>query len=138
VLRLTITDDTHVDLHLTGLTALLARRRRVRLPRERILKAFVLGRSFARTASPRLPCPGWATHRSRTGVFGAGDCAQLWSTGSSPVVLALYLRGRPFHRIVCEVEEPIALAAAINRWLRHGSVAPRLPGRPGVQPAAAP
>lgn len=129
MLRLHIT-ETHLDLRLTGLTSLLAHRRCLRLPRERIHKAFVLGRSFALNASPRLPCPGWSTRRSRTGVFGTGDTAQLWATGSRPVVLALYLRGEPYHRIVCEVDDPIREAATINRWLRHGSIGPPGLGRP--------
>lgn len=122
--------ETHLDLHLTGLTAVLARRRCVRLPRERIHKAFVLGRSFATAASPRLPCPGWSTRRHRVGVFGVGDTAQLWATGSRPVVLALYLRGEPYHRIVCEVADPVLEAAGINRWLRYGATEPRPPTRP--------
>jgi hypothetical protein len=116
--------ESHLDLRLTGVTAVLARRRCVRLPRERIHRAFVLGRSFAMTASPRLPCPGWSTRRHRVGVFGIGDTAQLWAAGSRPVVLALYLRGEPYHRIVCEVADPVQQAAAVNRWLRYGVTPP--------------
>jgi hypothetical protein len=125
--------ESHLDLHLTGVAAVLARRRCVRLPRERIHKAFVLGRSFAMSASPRLPCLGWSTRRHRVGVFGIGDTAQLWAAGARPVVLALYLRGEPYHRIVCEVADPVLQAAAINRWLRHGVTTP---GTPMRQPAA--
>jgi len=124
--------ESHLDLRLTGVAAVLARRRSVRLPRERIHRAFVLGRSFAMTASPRLPCPGWSTRRHRVGVFGIGDTAQLWAAGSRPVVLALYLRGEPYHRIVCEVADPVLQAAAVNRWLRYGVTTPRPPTR---QPA---
>jgi hypothetical protein len=120
VLKLTVT-DTSLDLQLTGVTSVLAGRRSLRLPRERIHRAFVLGRSFALRASPRVPCPGWSTRRSRVGVFGLRDSAQLWSAGRRPVVLALYLRGEPYHRIVCEVDDPIARAATINRWLRAGA-----------------
>ena len=112
--------DTSLELRLTGATSVLARRRSLRLPRERIHRAFVLGRSFALRASPRVPCPGWSTRRSRVGVFGVRESAQLWSAGRRPVVLALYLRGESYHRIVCEVDDPIAQAAAINRWLRAG------------------
>lgn len=112
-----ILSDAHVDLYLTGATALFARRRRLRVPRERIHRAFVLRRSFAVHASPRIPCPGWGSRRSRIGVFGFRDSAQLWSTGARPIVLALYLRGVPYHRIVCDVPDPVVEAAAINRWL---------------------
>ena len=132
MLRLNVT-EAHLDLHLSGATAVLARRRCVRLPRARIHHAFVLGRAFALTASPQLPCPGWSSRRARVGVFGLG--AQLWSVGSRPVVLALYLRGEPYHRIVCEVDEPVRQAAAINRWLRDGSSTPpprSLPCRPAT------
>lgn len=131
--------ESHLDLHLTGITAVLARRHCVRLPRERIHKAFVLGRSFAMSASPRLPCLGWSTRHHRVGVFGIGDAAQLWAVGARPVVLALYLRGEPYHRIVCEVADPVLQAAAINRWLRYGATTPRPPTRqPAVRQPAAP
>jgi hypothetical protein len=123
VLKLSVSDKS-LDLHLTGATSLLARRRSLQLPRERIHRAFVLGRAFALRASPRVPCPGWSTRRSRVGVFGLRESAQLWSAGRRPVVLALYLRGEPYHRIVCEVDDPIAQAAAINRWLRAGASPP--------------
>ena len=131
--------ESHLDLRLTGVAAVLARRRCVRLPRERIHRAFVLGRSVAMTASPRLPCPGWSTRRHRVGVFGFGDTAQLWAAGSRPVVLALYLRGEPYHRIVCEVADPVMQAAAVNRWLRYGVTTPRPPtGPPAPRQAATP
>jgi hypothetical protein len=116
MLRMSLS-DAFLDLHLSGATALFARRRRLRVPRERIHHAFVLRRSFAVDASPRLPCPGWASRHKRIGVFGFRDSAQLWSAGAAPTVLALYLRGVPYHRIVCDVPDPIAEAAAINRWL---------------------
>ncbi|MBV9922684.1 MAG: hypothetical protein JOY78_17785 [Pseudonocardia sp.] len=115
---MTVTDSS-LDITLTGSVCLLARRRRLQLPRDRIHRAFVLGRSFAQTACPRPPCPGWSTRWSRVGVFGLGEAAQLWCAGRRPVVLGLYLRGEPFHRIVCEVDDPINRAAEINRWLRH-------------------
>jgi hypothetical protein len=116
MLRMSLSDAS-LDLYLSGATALFARRRRLRLPRERIHRAFVLRRSFAVGASPRLPCPGWNSRRTRIGVFGFRDSAQLWSAGPQPTVLALYLRGVPYHRIVCDVPDPIAEAATINRWL---------------------
>ena len=124
MLQLTVSDE-YLDLHLSGATSVLAGRRSMRLPRERIHRAFVLDRSFALHASPRIPCPGWSTRRSRVGVFGLRDSAQLWSAGRRPVVLALYLRGEPYHRIVCEVDDPITQAASINRWLRAGTIRSR-------------
>ena len=48
------------------------------------------------------------------------DRAQLWSAGHRPIVLALYLRGEPFHRIVCDVDDPVAWAAVINQWIDAG------------------
>jgi hypothetical protein len=69
MLRMSLCEN-HLDLHLTGATALLARRRQLRIPRERIHRAFVSGKSFAVNASPRGPCPGWASRRLRIGVFG--------------------------------------------------------------------
>ncbi|HEY0812097.1 MAG TPA: hypothetical protein VGE11_02350 [Pseudonocardia sp.] len=109
--------DAYLDLYLSGATALFARRRRLRVPRERIHRAFVLRRSFAVDACPRLPCPGWSSRRARIGVFGFRDSAQLWSAGPAPAVLALYLRGLPYHRIVCDAPDPATEAATINRWL---------------------
>ena len=94
--------ESHLDLRLTGVTAVLARRRCVRLPRERIHRAFVLGRSFAMTASPRLPCPGWSTRRHRVGVFGIGDTAELWAAGS---------RGRSCSPSTCAASPTIGSSA---------------------------
>jgi hypothetical protein len=51
MLRLSLCEN-HLDLHLTGATALLARRRQLRIPRERIHR--VLGKSFAVNAC-RVP-----------------------------------------------------------------------------------
>jgi hypothetical protein len=123
MLQLNVTDSS-LEVHLTGMTCILAGRRRLRLPRERIHRAFVLERAFACSASPRMPCPGWSTRWSRVGVFGLRDTAQLWSAGHRPVVVALYLRGEPYHRIVCEVDDPINCAASINHWLRNGAEPP--------------
>jgi hypothetical protein len=120
VLKLTIAADS-LELHLSGMAAVFATRRCPRLPRERVQRAFVLGRSFARNSSPRLPFPGWSTRRCRVGVFGLRDKAQLWSARHRPVMLALYLRGEPYHRIVCEVDDPVACAALVNRWIKYGT-----------------
>lgn len=105
-------------LRLSGLNRLLAHRRTLVLPRRRIHRAFVLGRQFAVAASPRLPALGWSTARRRIGTFGLGQSAQLWSVGRRSVVVALYLRGEPYHRVVLETENPVQLAAEINRWTR--------------------
>jgi hypothetical protein len=126
VLRLCITEDS-IELRLSGMAAVFAARRCLRLPRQRVQRAFVLGRSFACNASPRAPCPGWSSQRSRVGVFGLRDRAQLWAAGQRPVVLALYLRGEPYHRIVCEVDDPAAWATVINGWITDGAE-PRCPG----------
>lgn len=120
VLELDIVADS-LELRLSGMAAVFATRRCLRLPRARVQRAFVLGRSFACNASPRIPFPGWSARRSRVGVFGLRDRAQLWSAGHRPVVLALYLRGEPYHRIVCEVDDPVACAALVNRWINSGT-----------------
>jgi hypothetical protein len=120
--------DAYLDIRLSGAAALFACRRRLRVPRERIHRAFVLQRSDAVNASPRVPCLGWASRSSRIGVFGFRDSAQLWCTGSRSVVLALYLRGAPYHRIVCNVPEPIQAAATINQWLDYNDIARNEPG----------
>ena len=121
MVELRITSDA-IELGLSGLAAVFSQRRWLRLPRERVQHAFVLGQTFARHASPRMPCPGWSSQRCRVGVFGLRDKAQLWSTGRRSVVLALYLRGEPYHRIVCEVDEPVVCAASINRWIKTGAL----------------
>jgi hypothetical protein len=108
-------------LRLRGAERLLARRSELVLPRRRIQKAFVLGRRFAMGACPRFPVIGWSTSRSRVGTFGYGDDCQLWSVQSRAVILAIYLRGQPFHRIVLEVDDPVRLAADINRWVRRAN-----------------
>ena len=108
-------------LDLTGATAFFARRRQLRIPRERIHRAFVVQKSFAIEASPRVPCPGWVGPRSRNGVFGLRDSAQLWCTGTGATVVAIYLSGVPFHRVVYEVPDPAEQAALINQWLNHQS-----------------
>jgi len=74
-------------------------------------------------ASPlEFPCPGWASRRLRIGLFGFRDSAQLWSAGPKATVLALYLRGVPYHRVVYDVPEPVHEAATINQWLdKRGS-----------------
>ncbi|HXV93240.1 MAG TPA: hypothetical protein VD813_08090 [Pseudonocardia sp.] len=108
-------------LRLSGAERLLAWRRDLVLPRERIQRAFVLKRRFAMRACPRFPIFGWSTRRSRVGTFGFGDDCQLWSVRDRPVVLALYLKGEPFHRIVVEVSDPARTAVEINTWAQAGS-----------------
>ena len=122
MLRISLSDSA-LELYFSGATALLVCRRRLRIPRERIHRAFVLQRSFAVAASSRIPRPGWAGRHTRIGVFGFGDSTQLWSAGHSSAVLALYLRGTPYHRIVCEAPDPAAEAALINRWLSRSAAA---------------
>lgn len=112
-------DDLH--LQLTGLTLLLAHRRTLVVPRDRVHRAFVLGRQFAISACPRFPMLGWSSIRRRIGTFGIGESAQLWLVGRRSVVVALYLRGEPYHRIVLECDEPIQLASAINKWVSRTS-----------------
>jgi hypothetical protein len=75
-------------------------------------------RSDAVASSPRLPCPGfsWSQHY-RAGCWGIGERRQLWSAGRSAHVVVIYLTGRPFHRVVVEVDEPEQTHRRINAAL---------------------
>ena len=42
----------------------------------------------------------------RAGSFGVGERRQLWMVRGATRLLAIYLRGDPYHRVVVEVPDP--------------------------------
>ena len=77
------------------------------VPFARVVGARVMTRADAVASSPRLPCPGsWWPRRLRVGAWGFGERRQLWGARGGAYVVVVYLSGRPFHRLVVEVEEP--------------------------------
>lgn len=89
------------------------------LPTRRVLGARVLSRSAAIAACPArgLPGLGWP-EVLRAGRYGIGQDRQLWLTHRARSVLAIYLRGAPYHRIVVEVADPESLSRNINNVIR--------------------
>lgn len=104
----------HVDVESTGLRVrfsgidlVTGGRRELFVPFERVLGTRVLTRADAVASSPRLACPGWWwPRRARVGSWGIGERRQLWSVRRAGRVVVVYLSGRPFHRVVVEVEDP--------------------------------
>jgi hypothetical protein len=77
------------------------------VPFERIVGSRVMTRSDAVASSPRPPCPGsWWPGRLRAGSWGIGERRQLWGVRRGEHVVVVYLSGRPFHRVVVDVEDP--------------------------------
>ena len=71
-------------------------------------------------SSPRLPCPGsWWPRRLRAGSWGIGERRQLWGVRRGTDVVVVYLSGRPFHRIVVDVEAPQQVHRGIEAALLH-------------------
>ena len=85
MLRMSLCEN-HLDLHLTGATALLARRRQC---------DYAYGSACSDFETPR----------------------NSGRQGPEATVLALYLRGVPYHRVVYDVPDPVHEAATINQWL---------------------
>jgi hypothetical protein len=117
--RLGVT-ETGLELAFTGLDRVAACRRRLHVPFDRVVGSRVLSRSDAVASSPRLPCPGsWWPGRVRVGCWGVGERRQLWSVRRSADVVVVYLSGRPFHRVVVEVEDSRRTHRAIDAALLH-------------------
>ncbi|WP_133252080.1 hypothetical protein [Actinomycetospora cinnamomea] len=82
-------------------------RRGLHVPYERIVGSRVMPRRAAVASSPRLPSPGtWWPGRLRAGSWGIGERRQLWAVRGGTHVVVVYLSGRPFHRVVVDVEDP--------------------------------
>jgi hypothetical protein len=60
----------------------------------------------------------------RAGAYGVGERRQLWMVHAATTLLAIYLRGVPFHRVVVEVEDPEELSRIINASLRPRGLPP--------------
>ncbi|MEJ2870374.1 hypothetical protein WCD74_21570 [Actinomycetospora sp. OC33-EN08] len=104
-----------VLLRFTGRDRLYACRGGVFLPIDRVLGARTLERRDAVLASPRVHLPGISVPRVlRAGAYGVGERRQLWMVHAATTLLAIYLRGEPFHRVVVEVDDPAGLSKIIN------------------------
>jgi len=95
------------------------------LPTQRVLGARVLSRSAAIAACParELPGLGWPGVL-RAGCYGIGQARQLWLVHRAESVLAIYLRGEPYHRVVVEVSDPENLSRDINTLIGQTSLPP--------------
>ena len=111
---------TGLRVRFTGTDRLAAGSRGLDVPFERIIGTRVMTRGDAVASSPRFPCPGsWWPRRLRAGSWGIGDRRQLWGVRRGAHVLVVYLSGRPFHRIVVDVEEPQHVHRGIEAALLH-------------------
>src|SRR5689334_18621357 len=92
--------------------------RGVYLPLSRVLLARTLNRRDAVAASPRVHLPGVSVPRVlRAGSYGVGERRQLWMVRRAEHLLAIYLRGDPYHRVVVEVPDPDETSRTINEAL---------------------
>jgi hypothetical protein len=99
----------------TGSDRFFAFRGGVFLPIDRVLGARTLERRDAVLASPRVHLPGVSVPGLlRAGAYGVGERRQLWMVRTATTLLAIYLRGVPFHRVVVEVDDPAELSRIIN------------------------
>ena len=111
---------TGLRVRFSGADLIAACSRGLCLPFNRILGIRVMTRSEAVASSPGLPCPGfsWPQHH-RAGCWGIGQRRQLWSARRGSHVVVIYLTGRPFHRVVVEVDEPEQTHRRIDAALLH-------------------
>lgn len=124
---------TGLRVRFTGVDLATACSAGVDVPFARIVGSRVMTRADAVASSPRVPCPGaWWPGRLRVGAWGIGERRQLWGARGGAYVVVVYLSGRPFHRLVVEVEEPrrtqgrieaalLASKAGARESLRHRS-----------------
>lgn len=107
-----------VLVRFTGTDRVWACRRGVYLPLSRVLLARPMARRDAVSASPRVHLPGVSVPKVlRAGSYGVGERRQLWMVRRAQSLLAIYLRGDPYHRIVIEVPDPEATSRTINEAL---------------------
>lgn len=111
---------TGLRMQFTGVDRVAACSRGLDVSFERIVGSRVMTRGEAIASSPRVPCPGsWWPGRLRAGSWGIGERRQLWGVRRSPRVIVVYLSGRPFHRLVVDVEEPEGTHCAVETALLH-------------------
>jgi len=115
-----VVTPTGLRVRFTGTDRLAAFSRGLDVPFDRVLGARVMTRDDAVASSPRLPCLGsWWPGRLRAGSWGIGERRQLWSVRRGTHVVVVYLSGRPFHRLVVDVEEPQRTNRGIEAALLH-------------------
>src|SRR3954465_12954096 len=111
---------TGLRVRFSGTDRLAAGSRGLDVPFERIVGTRVMTRAAAVASSPRFPCPGsWWPRTLRAGSWGIGERRQLWGVRRGAQVLVVYLSGRPFHRIVVDVEAPQHVHRGIEAALLH-------------------
>jgi hypothetical protein len=120
--------DRAVAVRFTGVDRWWALSSGIVLPTWRVLGARVLSRSAAIAACParELPGLGWPGVL-RAGCYGIGQDRQLWLVHRAGSVLAIYLRGEPYHRVVIEVSDPENLSRDINNAIGQTSLRPGSP-----------
>jgi hypothetical protein len=100
-------DSTGFTVRLSGLDVVAGGRRELFVPYERVLGARVMTRTDALASSPRLAAPAlWWPRRLRLGCWGIGERRQFWGVHDGAHLVVVYLSGRPFHRVVLDVDEP--------------------------------
>jgi hypothetical protein len=115
--QLRVTADG-VVVRFSGADRVWACCRGVYLPLSRVLLARTLDRRAAVAASPRVHLPGVSVPRVlRAGSYGVGERRQLWMVRGAEQLLAIYLRGDPYHRVVVEVPDPDETSRTINEAL---------------------
>jgi hypothetical protein len=109
---------TGLRMRFTGIDRVAAYSRGLDVSFGRIVGSRVMTRDEAVASSPHMPCPGsWWPGRLRAGSWGIGERRQLWGVRRSPRVIVVYLSGRPFHRLVVDVEEPDGTHRAVETAL---------------------
>ncbi|HUR75365.1 MAG TPA: hypothetical protein VMZ00_13885 [Sporichthya sp.] len=98
-----------------GVDRFWALSRGLRIPLERIDEAGASPRADAKRRCPKLRLPGsYWPGRLHAGSYGWGERRQLWCVHRAQQVLAVDLHGRPYARVVVEVDDPGAVAARIE------------------------
>lgn len=119
-------DAGRVHIRFCGMDRVWALSRGITLPVGRILGAGALPRREAVEACPKLRLPGSAwPGRLHAGSYGLGDNRELWCAHRAQEVLVIDLRGRPYRRVVVEVDNPKE---------RAGRITAAVAGRAGREP----
>ncbi len=107
--------DHGLVVRFSGRDRVWACSRGVDLPMSRVLMARPMARRDLVAASPRVHLPGVCVPGIlRAGSWGIGERRQLWMVHGADRLMAIYLRGLPYHRVVLEVEDPEGCSRVIN------------------------
>lgn len=107
--------DHGLVVRFSGRDRVWACSRGVDLPMSRVLMARPMARRDLVAASPRVHLPGVCVPGVlRAGSWGVGERRQLWLAHGAERLMAIYLRGVPYHRVVLEVEDPEGCSRVIN------------------------